>query len=83
MPKTGAWYILITQHLPWTVGFPGGSYDVHNAGDQDSILGLGGSPREGNGHPLQYSYLENSMDRGDWWATVRGVIELDMTEQLT
>ena len=74
MSKTGAWYILITQHLPWTVGFPGGSdgeESVHNAGDPDSILGLGGPPGEGNGHPLQYSYLENSMDRGAWWATVR------------
>ena len=36
---------------------------------------------EGNGNPLQYSCLENSMDRGAWWATVHGVAkELDMTE---
>ena len=35
-----------------------------NAGDTDSIPGLGRSPGEGNGNPLQYSYLENSMDRG-------------------
>ena len=33
----------------------------------------GRSPREGNGNPLQYSYLENSLDRGAWWATVQGV----------
>ena len=33
----------------------------------------GRSPREGNGNPLQYSYLENSLDRGAWWATVHGV----------
>ena len=38
-----------------------------------SIPGLGRSPGEGNGYPLQYSCLENSMDRGAWWATVYGV----------
>ena len=38
-----------------------------------SIPGLGRSPREGNGNPLQYSYLKNSIDRGAWWATVHGV----------
>ena len=37
------------------------------------ILGLGRSPEEGNGYPLQYSCLENSIDRGAWWATVHGV----------
>ena len=41
-----------------------------NAGDPGSILGLGKSPREGNGNPLQYSCLENPMDRGTWWAAV-------------
>ena len=44
-----------------------------NAGDQDSIPGLGTSPREGNGHPLEYSCLESSMDRGAWRAIVHGV----------
>ena len=44
-----------------------------NAGDMGSIPGSGRSPRETNGNPLQYSYLENLMDRGDWWATVHGV----------
>ena len=47
-----------------------------NAGDaRDAglISELGRSPGEGNGNPLQYSYLENSMDRGAWWATVHGV----------
>ena len=37
-------------------------------------------PGEGNGYPLQYSYLENSMDRGAWWAMVCGIIELDIAE---
>ena len=44
-----------------------------NAGDLHSILGLERSPGEGHGNPLQYSCLENSMDRGAWWATVHGV----------
>ena len=41
--------------------------------DATSIPGLGRSPGMGNGYPLQYSCLENSMDRGTWWATVNGV----------
>ena len=46
-----------------------------------SIPGLGRSPGEGNGNPLQFSCLENSMDRGAWWATVcGGGKESDMTE---
>ena len=47
-----------------------------NAGDLrdvGSIPGWGGSPGGGNGNPLQYSYLENPMDRGTWQATVHGV----------
>ena len=43
---------------------------------------LGISPGEGNGNPLQYSCLENSVDRGVWLAMVHGVAELDMTERL-
>ena len=46
---------------------------MHNAGDLGLIPGLGRSPGEGNGYPLQYSCLENSMGRGTWWATVHGV----------
>ena len=44
-----------------------------NAGDLGSIPGSRRSPREGNGKPLQYSCLENSMDRGAWWAAVHGI----------
>ena len=44
-----------------------------DTGDEVSIPGLGRSPGGGNGNPLQYSCLETPMDRGAWWATVRGV----------
>ena len=44
-----------------------------NAGDLGSIPGLGRSPGEGNGNPLQYCCLENPMEGGAWWATVHGV----------
>ena len=53
-----------------SLGFLGGSVVKNppaNAGDMGSILGLGRSPREGNGNPLQYSCLENSIDRRAWW----------------
>ena len=52
-------------------------------GDTGSIPGLGRSPGEGKGNPLQYSCLENPMDRGAWWATVLRVPESDMTDQLS
>ena len=55
--------------------FPGGSVGKEsacNAGDPDSIPGSGKSPGEGNGNPLHYSCLENSMVRGSWWAIVHG-----------
>ena len=58
------------------MGFPGSLADKEstcNAGDLGSIPGLGRSPGERNGYPLQYSFLENPMDRGAWWATVYGV----------
>ena len=57
-------------------GFPGGSEVKNlpdNAGDTGLIPGLGRSPGEGNGSPLQYSCLGNPMDRGVWWAAVYGV----------
>ena len=65
MPKSR---VIISTDLP------GGSV-VKNppakAGDVDSVPGLGRSPGEGNGNPLQYSCLENPLDRGTWWATVQ------------
>ena len=46
---------------------------VKNLPAMQETPGLGRSPGEGNGNPLQYSFLENPMDRGAWWATVHGV----------
>ena len=56
--------------------FPDGSdgkESACSAGDPDSVPGSERSPGEGNNNPLQYSCLQNSMDRGAWWATVHGV----------
>ena len=56
--------------------FPGSSVVKNppaNAGDAHSIPGSGRSPGEGNGNPLQYSYLGNPMDRGAWQAAVHGI----------
>ena len=56
--------------------FPGGfagKESTGNVGDLGSILGLGRSPGEGNGYPLQYCVLKNSLDRGVWQTTVCGV----------
>ena len=66
------------EFIPYVVvnDFPGGSdgkASVYNVGDPGSIPGLGRSPGEGNGNPLQDYCLENPMDRGAWKATVHGV----------
>ena len=61
-----------------------GKESACSAGDPDLIPGLGRSRREGNGNSLQYSCLDNSMDRGTWQATVHGVLkEVNITEQLS
>ena len=65
------------------LNFPGvsdGKEYACNAGVQGLILGLVRFPWKGNGYQLQYFCLENSMDRGTWWATVHGVTESDMTD---
>ena len=58
--------------LPWWLS---GKESTCNEGDVGSIPGSGRCPGEGNGNPLQYSCLENPMDRGAWWATVHGAAE--------
>ena len=67
--------------------FPGGSDGKEtacNAGDPGSDPGLGRSPGEGNGYPLQYFCLKNSMDHGAWWGySPWGWKESDKTERLT
>ena len=61
--------MLIKAFLPSCIDFPGvsdGKASAYNTGDLGVITGLGSSPGEGNGNPLQYSCLENPMDRGTW-----------------
>ena len=62
--------------LTYPLGFPGGSVVKNlpaNAGDEGLIPGSGRAPGKGNGNPLQYSFLENPMDRGAWWATMHRI----------
>ena len=74
IPEKQGWFnvcksINVIYHINKTRGFPGGSdgkASACKAGDPGSIPGSGRSPKEGNGNPLQYSCLENSMDGGAW-----------------
>ena len=61
--------VLAVMNLPANVG------DIRDA---DSVLGLGRSPAGGHGNPLQYSRLENPMNRGAWWDTVHWTAESQM-----
>ena len=65
--------VLVVKNLPTNAG---------DTRDMSLIPGLGRTPGEGNGNSLQYSCLENSMDRGAWKVTVHGVAELDATENV-
>ena len=78
MPLFHSFYGWVVFHCVYEYiwGFYGGSdgkESTCSAGDLDSIPGSGRSPGEGNGYPLQYSFLENSTDRKAWWAIVHGV----------
>ena len=83
-PLSVASFAIIFSHSEgclFILGFPGSSDGKgHRRPGFDPWSGQ--SPGEGNGYPLQYSCLENSMDRGAWWATVYGIAESDMIEQL-
>ena len=59
--------------LPWLLC---GKETAYHAVDTGFIPGLGRAPRAGNGNPLQYSCLENPMDRSNWWATVHEVAKV-------
>ena len=65
-------YVLIgaSQVAQWVKNPPANAGDIRDGG---SIPGSGRSPGEGHSNPLQYSFLENPMDRGAWWATVHVV----------
>jgi len=64
--------VLVLKNLPANAG---------DTGDMDSIPGSGISPGGGHGNPLQYSCLENPVDRGAWWTAVHGVAKKsDMTD---
>ena len=61
------------EQIRASLGGSDGKESAHDAGDLGSVPGSGRSPGEGNGYALQYSCLENSMDRGAWWTTVNGI----------
>ena len=62
-----------TWGLPWRLSSEESACNAETAGDMSLIPGSERFPGRGHGHPLQYSILENPMDRGAWWATVHGV----------
>ena len=74
------WEFGINIYIQLYVSGSDGRESSLKAGDWGLIPGLGRSPGEGNGYLLQRSCLEISMDKGAWWATVHGVVELDTIE---
>ena len=72
-----SYYVLL--NMPGLGGTPGSSVSKESAcsaGDLGSIHGSGRPSGEGNDNPLQYPYLENPLDRGAWWAAVRGLAKI-------
>ena len=69
----------ISEDLSWFLGFSGGAMVKNLPANTGNIRAVGSIPSsgrssgEGNGYPLQYSCLENSMGRGAWWVTVHGI----------
>ena len=80
-PSIAMWYVLFwSSHVALVVkNLPAKAGDERGT---DSVPELGRSPGGGHGNPLQYTSLENPMDRGAWQATVHGVAELDTTEAI-
>ena len=81
--KTPAGFKLQMIRLQFSPAGSDGKESAHNSGDQNSIPGLGRSPGEGHGNPLQYSCLENPMDRVAQGATSWDCKEWEMTERLS
>ena len=75
--KTQGIYTIFYSNCKWSMGFPGDSMvkTACNAGDAGLIPGSGSSPGGGHGKPLQYSCLENHVNRGTWQATFHGVTQ--------
>ena len=77
MPLIGDHTLRITRQEPVVKNLPANAGDIRDTG---LIPGSGRSPVGGNGNALQYTCLENSMDRGAWWPKVYGITESGMTE---
>ena len=80
IPSSGIVGLRGSFELPWWLSSKASACNGRRTGDPGSIPGLRRSPGGGHGNPLQYSCLDNPMDRGPWLATVHGVAELDKTE---
>ena len=78
-PANSTFYISKLYSLSCFPSGPALKNPPANAGEEDSVLGLGGSPVEGNGNPLQCSCLRKPMDRGAWNTVHEVAKELDMT----